>query len=71
MKNIWNNLFKDSPTTFAPIDFAPAPKDYVLDQAMNYKNSIFGTININRVIIPVNREGNVVIPEIGNFKYQD
>ena len=24
------NLFKDSPTTFAPIDLAPAPKDYVI-----------------------------------------
>ena len=24
------NLFKDSPTTFAPIDLAPAPKEYVI-----------------------------------------
>ena len=58
------NLFKDSPTTFAPIDLAPAPKEYVIGPGDELRIQLFGTININRVI-PVNREGNVVIPEVG------
>ena len=58
------NLFKDSPTTFAPIDLAPAPKGYVIGPGDELRIQLFGTININRVI-PVNREGNILIPEVG------
>ncbi len=61
------DLFKDSPSTFAPIDLAPAPLDYVLGPGDELKIQLFGSIETNR-IIPVNREGNIVIPEIGSIE---
>ncbi len=58
------NLFKDSPTTFAPIDLAPAPLDYVIGPGDELRIQLFGNQSINR-LVPVNREGNLLIPEIG------
>ena len=58
------NLFKDSPTTFAPIDLAPAPLEYVLGPGDEIKIQLFGNKTISRAIA-VNREGNLVIPELG------
>ena len=55
------NIFKDSPTTFAPVDLAPAPLDYVIGPGDELRIQLFGTENINR-LIKVNREGNIVIP---------
>tara|TARA_B100000989_G_C19531096_1_gene469924 strand:+ start:492 stop:3083 length:2592 start_codon:yes stop_codon:yes gene_type:complete len=61
------NLFKDSPSTFAPIDLAPAPLDYVLGPGDELKVQLFGSVDSNR-IVPVNREGNIVIPEVGSIE---
>ena len=61
------DLFKDSPSTFAPIDLAPAPLDYVIGPGDEFKIQFFGNLITNR-IIPVNREGNIVIPEIGSIE---
>ncbi len=61
------NIFKDSPTTFAPVDLAPAPLDYVIGPGDELRIQLFGTENINR-LIKVNREGNIVIPEIGSIQ---
>ena len=61
------DLFKDSPTTFAPIDLAPAPKNYILGPGDFIRIQFFGSLNANREI-PVTREGTVVIPELGNFQ---
>ena len=67
-KNIFGlNLFKDSPTTFAPIDLAPAPRDYVLGPGDEIRVQLFGTVSVNR-LIPVNREGNIIIAEIGDIQ---
>ena len=67
IENFGLDLFKDSPTTFAPIDLAPAPLDYVLGPGDELRIQLFGTQNINRAI-KVNREGNIVIPEIGSIQ---
>ncbi len=61
------NLFKDSPTTFAPIDLAPAPREYVLGPGDEIRVQLFGTESVNR-LIPVNREGNIIIAEIGDIQ---
>ena len=61
------DLFKDAPSTFAPIDLSPAPLDYVLGPGDELKIQFFGNVISNR-IIPVNREGNIVIPEIGSIE---
>ena len=67
-KNIFGlNLFKDSPTTFAPIDLAPAPREYVLGPGDEIRVQLFGTVSVNR-LIPVNREGNIIIAEIGDIQ---
>ena len=58
------SLFKDSPTTFAPIDLAPAPLDYIIGPGDELRVQLYGNNIINR-LVPVNREGNLVIPEIG------
>ena len=61
------NIFKDSPTTFAPVDLAPAPLDYVIGPWDELRIQLFGTEYINRLII-VKRVGNIVIPEIGSIQ---
>ena len=61
------NLFKDSPTTFAPIDLAPAPLGYVLGPGDEIRVQFFGSETVNR-LIPVNREGNIIISEIGDIQ---
>ncbi len=61
------DLFKDAPSTFAPIDLAPAPLDYVLGPGDELKIQLFGSITSNR-IVPVNREGNIVLPELGSIE---
>jgi polysaccharide export outer membrane protein len=67
-KNIFGlNLFKDSPTTFAPIDLAPAPREYVLGPGDEIRVQLFGTQSVNR-LIPINREGNIIIAEIGDIQ---
>ena len=67
-KNIFGlSLFKDSPSTFAPIDLAPAPKGYVLGPGDEIRVQFFGGDNKNR-LIPVSREGNIVIAEIGDIQ---
>ena len=61
------DLFKESPSTFAPIDLAPAPMDYTLGPGDELKIQLFGSLKVNR-IVPVNREGNIIIPEIGSIE---
>tara|TARA_A100001015_G_scaffold4286_1_gene5579 strand:- start:6203 stop:8788 length:2586 start_codon:yes stop_codon:yes gene_type:complete len=61
------DFFKDSPTTFAPIDLAPAPLGYIVGPGDELRIQLIGLLNVNR-LVPVNREGNVVIPEIGTIQ---
>lgn len=58
------DLFKEAPTTFAPIDLAPAPKGYVLGPGDELRVQFLGSLSENRVI-PINREGNVILNSIG------
>tara|TARA_B100000989_G_scaffold176892_1_gene132813 strand:- start:3274 stop:5874 length:2601 start_codon:yes stop_codon:yes gene_type:complete len=58
------NLFKDSPTTFAPIDLVPAPLEYIIGPGDELRVQLFGNVTINRNI-PVSREGVLTIPEVG------
>ena len=58
------NLFKDSPTTFAPIDLVPAPLEYIIGPGDELRVQLFGNEQINRNI-PVSREGVLTIPEVG------
>lgn len=59
------DLFSTSPTTFAPLDFSPAPLDYVLGPGDELLVKYFGSINFQE-IIRVTREGNILLPQIGS-----
>ena len=61
------DFFKDSPNTFAPVDLAPAPQNYVLGPGDQLRIQLYGEEQINRVV-SVNREGNIVIPEVGSIQ---
>jgi|TARA_A100001015_G_scaffold175733_1_gene195472 polysaccharide export outer membrane protein len=67
LETFGQDLFKKSPTTFAPIDLSPAPLEYVLGPGDSLKVQFFGSITSNR-IVPVNREGNIVLPELGSIQ---
>ena len=43
------DLFSTSPTTFAPLDFSPAPLDYVLGPGDELLVKYFGSINIQEI----------------------
>lgn len=67
-RNIFGlNLFKDSPSTFAPIDLVPAPKGYVLGPGDELRVQLFGSLSVNR-LVPINREGNLIVSEIGDIQ---
>ena len=59
------DLFSTSPTTFAPIDFSPAPLDYVLGPGDELLVKYFGNSN-SEELIRVTREGNILLPQIGS-----
>ena len=59
------DLFSTSPTTFAPVDFSPAPLDYVLGPGDELLVKYFGNINLQE-LIRVTREGNILLPQIGS-----
>ena len=59
-------LFDGSFSTFAPIDNAPVPKDYVVGTGDALKILMFGTKDLEIDLI-VNREGDINFPELGNI----
>lgn len=67
LETFGQDLFKKSPTTFAPIDLSPAPLEYILGPGDSLKVQFFGSLTSNR-IVPVNREGNIVLPELGSIQ---
>ena len=59
------DLFATSPTTFAPLDFSPAPLDYVLGPGDELLVKYFGNIAFEG-LVRVTREGNILLPRIGS-----
>ncbi len=59
------DLFSTSPTTFAPINFSPAPLNYVLGPGDELLIKYFGNLNYQR-LGKITREGNILLPEIGS-----
>jgi len=58
------DLFKGTPTTFAPATDIPVPADYVLGPGDTIILQLFGKENA-RYNLVINREGTVQIPKIG------
>jgi protein involved in polysaccharide export with SLBB domain len=58
------NLFVNAPTTFAPIDQAPVPPDYVIGPGDELRIRAWGQLNFN-ANLEVDRSGDIYIPQVG------
>ena len=58
------NLFVNAPSTFAPVDRAPVPSDYVVGPGDQLLIRGWGQVDIN-VRATVDRSGNVYVPKVG------
>jgi protein involved in polysaccharide export with SLBB domain len=58
------NLFRNVPSTFAPLNIAPVPADYVIGPDDVLRIRIWGQINF-QANVRVDRSGDIYIPEVG------
>jgi protein involved in polysaccharide export with SLBB domain len=59
------NLFRRVPSTFAPVDMAPVPTDYVVGPGDELRVRIWGQVNL-QANLRVDRSGEVYLPQVGN-----
>jgi polysaccharide biosynthesis/export protein len=60
------SLFENVPTTFAPVEHIPVTSDYVIGPGDELLIRGWGQLSLN-VRTRVDRNGNIFIPEVGNF----
>lgn len=58
------NIFTSLPTTFAPVEGIPVPPDYMIGPGDGFILQIFSATDIQYNLV-VNREGKLLIPEVG------
>ena len=58
------NLFQSVPSTFAPLDNAPVPPDYVIGPDDLVQVRVWGQVNFN-ANLRVDRTGTIFVPEVG------
>ena len=58
------NLFQSVPSTFAPLDNAPVPPDYVIGPDDNVRLHVWGQVNFN-ANLQVDRYGDIYVPQVG------
>ncbi len=58
------NLFRSVPSTFAPLDMAPVPPDYVLGPGDELRIRVWGQVNF-QANVRVDRSGEVFVPQVG------
>jgi len=59
-----SNLFRNSPSTFAPVDLAPVPPDYIIGPGDELRIRIWGQVTLP-VNVTVDRSGEIYIPQVG------
>ncbi|MGC2161270.1 MAG: SLBB domain-containing protein [Silvibacterium sp.] len=57
-------LFENAPSTFAPVDEAPVPPDYVIGPGDELRIRIWGQVNFN-ADVRVDRAGEIYLPQVG------
>ena len=62
-------LFKSSPSTFAPVGSIPAPENYIIGAGDRFHVLFFGKESSD-FLVTVDRDGAITIPEIGRFIVQ-
>lgn len=58
------SLFRDVPSTFAPLENTPVPSDYVLGPDDEVRVRVWGQVNFN-ANLRVDRTGEIFLPQIG------
>jgi protein involved in polysaccharide export with SLBB domain len=58
------NLFRRVPSTFAPLNFAPVPPDYVIGPGDELRVRVWGQVN-TQSNVTVDRAGDIYLPQIG------
>jgi protein involved in polysaccharide export with SLBB domain len=58
------DLFRQVPSTFAPLDMAPVPPDYTIGPGDELRVRIWGQVN-QRADVRVDRAGDIYLPEVG------
>ena len=60
------DLFRNVPSTFAPLDMTPVPPDYVIGPGDELRIRVWGQVNFN-ADLRVDREGEIYLPQVGNI----
>ena len=58
------NLFRYVPSTFAPLNMAPVPLDYVLGPGDELRIRVWGQVNF-QANVQVDRSGEIFLPQVG------
>jgi len=58
------SLFRRVPSTFAPLDLAPVPPDYVIGPGDELRIRVWGQVNF-RADVRVDRSGEIYLPQVG------
>ncbi len=58
------NLFRQVPSTFAPLNMAPVPSSYVIGPGDELRIRVWGQVNF-QANVQVDRGGEIYIPEVG------
>ncbi|MFP5229805.1 MAG: polysaccharide biosynthesis/export family protein, partial [Acidobacteriota bacterium] len=58
------DLFRRVPSTFAPVDMAPVPSDYIVGPGDELRIRVWGQINFS-ADVRVDRSGEVYLPQVG------
>ncbi len=58
------DLFRSVPSTFAPLDNAPVPSDYVIGPDDQLRVRVWGQVNLN-ADVRVDRSGDIFLPQVG------
>jgi protein involved in polysaccharide export with SLBB domain len=61
------SLFRQVPTTFAPLDMVPVPPDYVIGPGDELRIRVWGQVNF-RADVRVDRSGEIYLPQIGGVQ---
>src|SRR5580658_3323955 len=64
------NFFRATPTTFAPVDLAPVPADYVIGPGDELRIRVWGQVSI-QANVRVDRSGEVYLPQVGQVHVAD
>lgn len=58
------DLFRRVPSTFAPVDMAPVPPDYVIGPGDEVRIRVWGQVNLQSNV-RVDRAGDIYLPQVG------